>query len=315
MGSPVPAMVSSGETALAATALTVSYGRHRGIVEVDLQVPRGEVVGLVGANGAGKTTLMRTVLDFLRPTSGSLSVLGRSAVLDSVAVRRRVSYLPGELVLPPRLTGHAAVRRFMFARRDVPATRVNEVAERLHLDLSRRVNELSKGNKQKLGLLLALAPPVELLVLDEPTSGLDPLLQREFAAMVRERTQEGATVLLSSHVMSEVEHIATRVALMRDGRLTAYDDIAAVLSRALRRGRARLSDVSDTSQLADALRRVPGVSEVETVATTAQDQGHVAFGCSGPVDAVVKALARFELASLDLAHGDLEDAFFSSAET
>ncbi len=294
-----------------ASKLTKTYGAHRGIVDVDLRVVPGEVVGLVGANGAGKTTLMRTLLDFVRPTSGSLRVFGLDSVTKSVEVRREVSYLPGELVIPARLTGHAAIQRFMFARPEVPAARIDAVARRLDLDLSRRVGDLSKGNKQKLGLVLAFAPTVRLLVLDEPTSGLDPLLQREFAAMAREVVADGRTVLLSSHVMSEVEQVADRVALLRDGRLTAFDAISTVLARARRRGRARPVHPEETESLAEALRRTEGISEVH-LGESRSDQGvAVEFACTGSVDPLVRTLSGFRLATLDLAHADLEDAFFS----
>jgi len=170
--------------AIEARSLTKTYGRARarGIVEVDLTVVPGEVLGLVGANGAGKTTFMRTLLDFIRPSSGSLSVLGHDSVRDSVAVRNLATYLPGELVIPPRLTGDQALQRFAFARPRLDPARVAALADRLNLDLSRRIGDLSKGNKQKVALVLAFAPRAQLLVLDEPTSGLDPLLQREFAA-------------------------------------------------------------------------------------------------------------------------------------
>jgi beta-exotoxin I transport system ATP-binding protein len=293
------------------TSLTKSYGPHRGIVDVDLAVRPGEVVGLVGANGAGKTTLMRTLLDFVRPTRGSARILGMDSVEKSVAVRRLSTYLPGELVLPPRLSGYATLRRFMFARDDVPLKRVQEVADRLGLDLSRKVGDLSKGNKQKLGLVLAFAPQARLLILDEPTSGLDPILQREFAGMVREATDTGATVLLSSHVMSEVEQVATRVALMREGRLTAYQDMSTILSGARRRGRARTVDPNGTRPLADDLSATPGVSDVEVVDASGANQSFVAFACAGSVDPVVRTLSRHSLASLDLTHADLDDAFFS----
>jgi len=209
--------VMSQPPAIEARSLTKTYGRARarGIVEVDLVVAPGEVLGLVGANGAGKTTFMRTLLDFIRPSSGSLSVLGHDSVRDSVAVRKLATYLPGELVIPPRLTGDQTLQRFAFARPRLDPARVAALADRLNLDLSRRIGDLSKGNKQKVALVLAFAPRPQLLVLDEPTSGLDPLLQREFAALVREATADGTTILLSSHVMSEVEQIASRVALMR----------------------------------------------------------------------------------------------------
>jgi ABC-2 type transport system ATP-binding protein len=296
------------DTAFAVDAqhLTKSYGRDRGIVDVGLQVLAGEVVGLVGANGAGKTTFMRTLLDFIRPTGGRLSIFGLDSVRNSVEVRRRTAYLPGELVIPPRLRGHDAVRRFTTARTSIDPARVRALAARLDLDLTRRVGDLSKGNKQKVGLVLAFAPPVDLLVLDEPTSGLDPLLQREFAALVHEAVTDGATVILSSHVMSEVEQIATRVALMRDGRIAAVDDISAIRARSRRRGRARPVDAADLAQVAAALTRSAGVAEV------AVDGDAVTFACAGQMDDVLKTLAGFTIAALDVTHTDLEDAFFSA---
>jgi ABC-2 type transport system ATP-binding protein len=292
--------------ALDARALTKSYGTHRGIVDVDLQIAYGEVVGLVGANGAGKTTLMRTILDFVRPTAGAVRVFGLDSVKESVQVRQRSAYLPGELVFPPRLRGEEVLRRYTTARTALEAARVRSLTERLDLDMSRRVQELSKGNKQKLGLVLVFAPYVDLLVLDEPTSGLDPLLQREFAALVAERSSAGTTVLLSSHVMAEVEQIASRVALLREGRVAAVDDLAAVRAQSRRRGRVRPVDPADVSAVADALVRASRVSDV------AVDGDTVAFACAGEMDAVIKILAGFRIAALDVAHADLEDAFLSA---
>jgi ABC-2 type transport system ATP-binding protein len=293
-------------SAVIAERLTKSYGSSRGIVDVDLQLEEGHVLGLVGANGAGKTTFMRTLLDFIRPTSGRLSVFGFDSVRDSVHVRVVTTYLPGELVIPRGLTGWEALARFAFARKGIERARVSSLADRLGLDLSRKVVDLSKGNKQKVGLVLAFAPRARLLVLDEPTSGLDPLLQREFGAMVRERIDDGATVLLSSHVMAEVEQIASRVALMREGRVQVVDDITAITARARRRGRAMPRSADDLKRLSAALDRVPGVSSVEL------DEGAVRFACAGDMDDVIKALAAWPLRSLDIAHADLEDAFFSA---
>jgi ABC-2 type transport system ATP-binding protein len=298
--------VDSAPLALDARALSKSYGRARGIVGVDLRVEPGEVMGLVGANGAGKTTLMRTLLDFIRPTSGSLTVFGHDSVRDSVAVRRLATYLPGELVMPSRLTGAQALARFTFARPAMGPARIAGLAGRLDLDLSRRIGDLSKGNKQKVGLMLAFAPPARLLVLDEPTSGLDPFLQREFAALLAETVAAGATVLLSSHVMSEVEQVASRVALMREGAVTVVDDIAAITARARRRGRVRPRDSNDLDGLRDALARVTGVTEVGL------DDGAVRFACSGDMDALLKTVSGFAVSTLDVAHADLEDAFFSA---
>ena len=299
--------VVSASPAIEARSLTKSYGRARarGIVEVDLTVAPGEVLGLVGANGAGKTTLMRTLLDFIRPISGSLSVFGRDSVRDSVAVRSMATYLPGELVIPPRLTGDQTLQRFAFARPRLDSARVAALADRLDLDLSRRIGDLSKGNKQKVGLVLAFAPRVHLLVLDEPTSGLDPLLQREFAVLVREATADGTTLLLSSHVMGEVEQIASRVALMREGRVAVVDEVAAISARARRRGRVRLRDPADLETLVRTLKEIAGVSEV------AVDEAGMTFACTGDMDDVLKAVSRFPVYALDVAPSDLEDAFFA----
>lgn len=291
--------------AIEAVGLTKSYGRDRGIVAVDLRVQVGEVMGLVGANGAGKTTLMRTLLDFVRPTAGTLRILGHDSVRESVSVRRRCTYLPGDLVLPPRLTGHGVLARFAFARPEVPASRYTELAERLDLDLDRKVGDLSKGNKQKIGLVLAFAPRPEVLVLDEPTSGLDPVLQREFADMVAEVSQDGRTVLLSSHVMTEVEQVTGRVALMFEGRVTAVDDMRALRVQARRRGRAETTTTAALAPLTQLLARTPGVSEVQVSGDA------VSFALDGPADALVKALATVDIATLELTHADLEDAFFT----
>lgn len=295
----------AADVAVKAEHLTKSYGRVRGIVDVDLTITAGEVMGLVGVNGAGKTTFLRTLLDLLRPTSGSVSVFGHDSRRHSVDVRRLCTYLPGEFVVPSRLTGHQALRRYTFARSDVDPAVVDDLAHRLDVDLSRRVGDLSKGNRQKVALVLAFAPPARLLILDEPTSGLDPVLQRLFASLVAEAVGRGATVLLSSHVMSEVEQIADRVALLRDGRLATVGDVASLLAGSRRRGHVRPMDPADAPRLGTALSQVPNVSDVTVT------DGVIAFACMGGVDPLVKVLAGFSVASLDLAHADLEDSFFS----
>ncbi len=293
-----------------ARALTTSYGRARirGIVEVDLVVEAGRVMGLVGANGAGKTTLMRTMLDLIHPDSGSLRLHGLDSRAASVAIRRRTTYLPGELVLPPRLTGRGVVERYLAARRDVGVDRVTALARDLDLDLDRAVGGLSKGNRQKLGLLLAFAPDADLLVLDEPTSGLDPFLQRRFAELVAHATSRGAAVLLSSHVMAEVEQVADSVALMREGRVVTVEPLAALLASGIRRGRARPSDPDGAATLAHALRTTPGVAEV--VVEGSDTAPLVTFAVHGDVNPMLAVLAHHRLDTFDLVHVDLEDAFF-----
>lgn len=301
-------MKSTG-LAVSARSLTKSYGQARGIVDIDLQVAVGEVLGLVGANGSGKTTFMRTLLDLIRPTSGTLEVFGRSSMKHSVEVRSRCSYLPGEFVVPARLTGYQVIRRFSFTRPNLRREDVDALANRLDVDLNRRVGDLSKGNKQKVGLVLAFAPRADLIVLDEPTSGLDPILQRIFAELITESVAHGATVLLSSHVMSEVEQIAHRVALLRSGSVAIVDDVATLRSRSRRRATVRLAHPDAVANVAAGLSVVAGVSEV-----AAQDRS-VQFACQGDMDAIVKLLARFDVESLEVAQADLEDAFFSAPES
>lgn len=293
-----------------ARSLTKSYGRKqgRGIVDVDVIVNPGEVLGLVGANGAGKTTLMRTMLDFIRPTSGAVLVLGLDSRAGSLAIRQRTTYLPGELLFPARLTGRNVVDRYLSARTHLDPHRVDDLARDFDLDLDRPVGDLSKGNKQKLGLLLAFAPRADLLVLDEPTSGLDPLLQRQFAGLVTDATGRGAAVLLSSHVMAEVEQVAHTVALMRDGRVVTVEPLAQILARGVRRGQARTRDRADASGLALALRATPGIGEV-TVGDRDSDNV-VRFALAGDVNPLLAVLAAYRLDGFDLAHADLEDAFF-----
>ena len=285
--------------------LTKSYGNQRGISDITLTANAGEVLGLVGINGAGKSTFMRTLLDFIRPTSGELLVFGETLPENSVAIRRRCSYLPGELVLPSRLTGHQTLRRFSFARKDIDPKRVTDLASRLNLDLSRKVGDLSKGNKQKVGLVLAFAPRSDLLVLDEPTSGLDPVLQRTFGELVSEAADEGRTVLLSSHVMSQVEEIAGRVALIKDGKLALVGDLSSILTKSRRRGTIVPAQLADLEAISKTLNAISNISDVVTTASS------LTFACDGEMDELIKALSRYSIRSFDVAHADLEDAFFA----
>ena len=208
--------------------LTKSYGPHRGIIDVDLAVEQGEVFGFLGPNGAGKTTAIRTILDLIRPTSGRALVFGIDSTVDPVAIHRRIGYLPGEFSLYDRLTGSQTLTYFANLRGGVDAAYQQSLIERFDLDPSRRFKELSKGNKQKVGLVAALQHKPELLLLDEPTSGLDPLVQQTFFAVLRETVAEGHTVFLSSHVLSEVEKSCDRVGIIRDGRLVKVDRVDAL---------------------------------------------------------------------------------------
>jgi ABC-2 type transport system ATP-binding protein len=208
--------------------LTKFYGPHRGIVDVDLEVQETEIFGFLGPNGAGKTTTIRLLLDHIRPTGGRATVFGIETTVDPVAIRRRIGYLPGEFALYDRLTGGQTIDYFANLRGGVDRAYQADLIARLDVDPSRRFREYSKGNKQKIGLIVALQHRPDLLVLDEPTSGLDPLVQQTFFDVIREGRAEGRTVFLSSHILSEVEKTCDRVAIIRDGRLTKVDRVEAL---------------------------------------------------------------------------------------
>lgn len=201
------------------------YRNGRGVREVDLEVRQGEIFGFLGPNGAGKTTLIRTMMGFLRPTAGSGKILGLDVVKDNLEIRKRVGYLPGEPSLYDWLTGRGNIKLAMEVRGLKNGGRLRELAERLEADLDRRVKSLSKGNRQKVALLNAMVHDPELLILDEPTSGLDPLAQETVRAILLEEKARGKTIFMSSHDLHEVEAVADRVGIIRDGVLVAVDEI------------------------------------------------------------------------------------------
>jgi len=211
--------------AIRTSKLSKDYGTGRGLFELDLEVSPQEVFGYLGPNGAGKTTTIRLLMDMIRPTSGAAYVFGLDCRRDSIAVKRRVGYLPGDLPQFGSLRGREVVAYLAGMRGGVDSRVVRALAERFDLDLSRRFREYSSGNKQKLGILLAFMHRPELLVLDEPTGGLDPLNQQEFYQLLRETRDGGATVFLSSHILYEVEHVCDRVGILRAGRLVRVAEL------------------------------------------------------------------------------------------
>ena len=290
------------DPALATLGLTKFYGKTRGIEGLDLRVERGEVFGYLGPNGAGKTTTIRLLLDLIRPTSGRATVFGLDVHRDSLEVRRRTGYLPGELRLPGRSTAIGFLGFLGRLRGGVDRVVVGELAERLDLDLERRIGDLSKGNKQKVGVIAAFMHDPELLVLDEPTSGLDPLRQRDVLELVRERAAAGRTVFLSSHELDQVEHVAERVGIVREGRLVAVEEIAALKQRALRRVEVRFAGPADG---VDRLGAVPGVRGVSF------GDGLVRLDVEGSMDALVKELAKLPVESLTSEAPELDELFLS----
>jgi ABC-2 type transport system ATP-binding protein len=294
------------DPALSIRALEKRYGSHTALRGIDLDVPPGAVYGVIGPNGAGKTTTMRILLDLVRPTAGEVRVLGQTPRGGGAALRSRIGYLPGELRLAGRMSGRAFLAHHAAISGTVAAGAAEAYAERLGVDLARPVHSLSKGNKQKLGLIQAFQHDPELLVLDEPTSGLDPLVQREFHAMLREARDRGATVFLSSHVLSEVQLTADRVAILREGRIMTVATVDALRESAVRRARITVGH-ADAAPLAAALERVEGVT-LGDAATTASDRSILTATVDTHVDAFVKALAGHPLLDLTLEEPDLEAA-------
>ena len=281
--------------------LTKTYGSHRGIADVDLEIGQGEVFGFLGPNGAGKTTTIRTLLDLIRPTSGRAFVFDIESTVDPVAIHRRVGYVPGEFALYDRLTGSQTLDYFANLRGGVDRTYQAALVERLDLDTSRRFREYSKGNRQKVGLVAALQHRPELLVLDEPTSGLDPLVQQTFFAILREAVGDGATVFLSSHILSEVEKACDRVAIIRDGRLATVDTVEGLRDLAHHEVELRFAD----GVPAEAFSGLPGVSEVRVADHTLR------MRVAGSIAPVVQAAARYELLDFVSREPSLEETFLA----
>jgi len=282
-----------------AERLTKVYAGSRGILDLTLAVEPGEVFGFLGPNGAGKTTTIRLVLDFIRPTSGKVQVFGLDPRRDGVAIRRRTGYVPGDLRLDERLTPRELCAYFSHLRGGRGGAEVEGLAARLDLELDRPIRALSRGNRQKVGLVQAFMHRPDLLVLDEPTAGLDPLVQQSFYELVREVTAQGKTVFLSSHVLSEVQHVADRVALIREGRLALVESVETLRARAFTRVQATFAEPPPP----DAFARVPGIRELELHGRTA------AFAVEGEIDPLVKVLGRFRVLALESHEADLEDVF------
>ena len=284
--------------------LTKEFGAIRALDGLDLEIPQGSIFGVIGPNGAGKTTLMRILLDVVRPTRGTVSVLGENPRTGGSALRNRIGYLPGELRLNPKLTGADHLRLWAsLGARPAPArAHALRLAETLDVRLGARTRTLSKGNKQKLGIIQAFMHSPQLVILDEPTSGLDPLVQQQVLGLVHEARDEGATIFLSSHVMSEIEQVADTAAVLNRGTLVAVSSMAELRASATRHVRAIVHSTADDA--ATALRR-HGL-ELDVVG---HGDGEIAITglLEGRAKDLVAALAELDLESLIVAEPDLEE--------
>ena len=281
--------------------LTKTYGSHRGIIDIDLEVSEGEAFGFLGPNGAGKTTTIRTLLDHIRPTSGRATVFGIETTADPVAIHRRIGYLPGEFTLYDKLTGGQTIEYFANLRGGVDPAYQADLVARLDVDPTRKFKEYSKGNKQKIGLVVALQHRPDLLVLDEPTSGLDPLVQQTFYEVIREAKAEGRTIFLSSHILSEVEKTCDRVAIIRDGRLVKVDRVEALRDLAHHEVELRFAGEVPIGAFAG----LPGVSDVTT------EEHLLRMRVSGPITPVVREAAKYELLDFVSREPSLEETFLA----
>ncbi|TMC84461.1 MAG: ABC transporter ATP-binding protein [Chloroflexi bacterium] len=281
--------------------LTKSYGGKRGIVDVSLEISEGEVFGFLGPNGAGKTTTIRILMALLRADGGRAQIAGLDAWDKSVEVKRLIGYVPGEPSLDNNLTGGQILEYFAHLRGGVDKAYLKTLIERFDLDTSRKFRQYSTGNKRKVVLIQAFMHRPRVLILDEPTSGLDPLNQQEFDGMVREARDDGRTVFLSSHVLSEVEKTCTRVGIIRDGRLVRIGGVAEL--KDIKRYEITIHFARPVP--ADAFARLEGVSDVEWLG----DGSAVRLAMQGSADAVIKAAALHPVVSLTSDEPSLEDIF------
>jgi ABC-2 type transport system ATP-binding protein len=279
--------------------LTKLFGNHRGIEDVTIAVEAGEVFGFLGPNGAGKTTTIRTLLDLIHPTAGTARIFGLDSRRESVAIRARLGNLPGDFGYGRESSGREALRLLSKLRGVEGTARADALAHRFRADLDRPLGQLSRGNRQKVGLILATFHEPELLILDEPTGGLDPLMQEEFLALVGEERERGCAVFVSSHDLDEVERVCDRVGIVRNGRLVAVERMQDLLGKASRKVTVKLGD---TDGLGD-LGRLPGVSELKV------DGDLASFRVAGELDPVVKALAAHRVLDLEAVHPTLEEIF------
>jgi ABC-2 type transport system ATP-binding protein len=295
--------VPNQSPAIQVQGLAKSYGKVQALRGIDLQVERGEIFGFLGPNGAGKTTTIRCMLDMIRPNAGEIQLLGLDPQADPVAVQARTGYLPGEMQYYDNLTPERQLRFFNDMRGGrAEWAYIRQLAERLVLDLHQPIKNLSKGNKQKLGVIPALMPRPELLLLDEPTSGLDPLMQQEVLTLLRQANAEGATVFFSSHIMSEVESLAGRVAIIRAGEIAETTDTSSLTHTSMIRISIRFKRPTDFTNLLS----LPGVELLSQV-----DGTNLTLQVSGDMEALVNALAGLPVLDLETEHPTLEEVFLT----
>ncbi len=294
-------MSTASSPAIETRGLTKHYGDVHALESLDLVVERGEVFGFLGPNGAGKTTTMRTLPDLIRPTSGTAAMGGLESQLHPVEIRKHVGYLPGDLSLYPALTGKQLITYFANLRGGVDWNVVGELAERLNADLSLKIGEYSTGNRQKVGLIQAFMNKPDVVMLDEPSTGLDPLVQQEFQAIVRETSEDGRTVFLSSHTLSEVDRVASRVGIIRNGKLVVVETMEMLKQKAIRHVTFQFADPVPASTFEG----VEGIHDAE------HEGAKVRIAYKGPVTNLLREASKFDVLTMHSSEADLEEIFLA----
>jgi ABC-2 type transport system ATP-binding protein len=284
--------------AIESHGLTKYYGKSLGVVDLDFEVRPGEVFGFLGPNGAGKTTTIRLMVGLLNPSAGGARVLGYDLVKDSLEIRRRIGYIPGEVRLFPELTGEEALLLLESFQPDRPAIFKGELIQRFEIDPSRKIKQYSSGNKQKLAIVQAFMHDPDLLILDEPTATLDPLMRHRFFELIHECRDRGRTIFISSHILPEMESICDRVGIIRNGRLATVEDIRSLEAKKLRRAEFTLASEPAAEDLRFSSAKVERVEGLRFKADIAAD-----------MDLFVKELSRLAVSDLEVSHASLEDIF------
>ncbi len=275
------------------------YGKSRGVLDVDLQVPKGSIFGFLGPNGAGKTTTISMLIDLIHPSKGSINIFGLDSQKDSYKIRQRVGFLGGDMVLDEGFTGWQELEYYGYLHNHYDQKYISELATKLDCDLNRKIKTLSRGNRQKVGLISALMHKPDLLILDEPTSGLDPLIQDQFNQIVLDYRRQGKTIFISSHILSEVEQLCDRVAFVREGRLIAEKPIEEFTV-----GLAKhIKIITKDKSLISAIKKFTGVSNLRVNAPL------VGFQFNGETNKLIKLLSSYDLDDLNITPPDLDTIF------
>ena len=295
--------MATSEPIIVIDQLKKSYNNIQAVKGISMSVERGEIFGFLGPNGAGKTTTIRCILDVIRPSTGTIRVLGLDAQRDKLALHQHIGYLPGDVRLPGQMTGKQIINYFARLQGREPVL-LNDLVARFDVELKRPLKGYSKGMRQKIGIVLAFMCDPQVLILDEPTSGLDPLLQKVFNEFLLEEQARGKTIFMSSHIMSDVEKVCHRIAVIRQGELVAVEEVGTLREKAGQRVTVEFGDPMTEEELA----RIPGVSMVK------QTNRHYQFNMSGSMDPLIKALSRHEVIRLQAEEAPLEEVFLKFYE-